>query len=138
MSLPVNRHPSQVRGMCKPCTAGTFSQSGATTCSACAAGRTDDDADAKTTCSSCGAGTFTRAGAYGECKRCHAEFYDHDGNATTDCQHCEIGGFANPAARPVPSLFPPPVACGVGPPGASRSVQRALSYAALLLCLAHF
>lgn len=84
-----NSHPP-LAGLCQLCPAGTHAPRGAAECTACAAGRVDHDADARTPCVDCAAGQHG-PGRLGGCTSCPAGTIDHDGDPATQCRRCPPG-----------------------------------------------
>ena len=92
----VGQSATNIPPFCEPCPAGsvtdTLTQPGGTTCSACAAGRYDDDSDSTTACADCAPGSVTNTRAdtgATSCAACAAGQYSPQ--STTACADCSPG-----------------------------------------------
>lgn len=79
--------------VCNPGTESSLTQFGASRCSLCAPGRTDEDSNASTACSACSPGRYSDAlGSVGNCSTCAAGTSSDTGAAAAD--ECHYIGLA--------------------------------------------
>ena len=112
---------------CAPCPAGSFADTGASSCTPCATGLYDHDQRANTTCEYCPIGQFTLADGAQACQSCQdgsrwVRVHGEHGERPAACEVCPVGFFLmgpeieNCHRCPIGSYSP-----AVLPPGATSS-----------------
>eukprot|EP01043_Picozoa_sp_COSAG02_P042963 COSAG02_NODE_3699_length_6364_cov_1.588132_3_plen_1223_part_00 len=109
---PAGTAPDSSRITCVPCGSGSYVPAGSPECTACPAGKNDDDGSSTTPCTDCPAGMYTvtpgrcdglcDSGTYApsgsasatDCEDCASGQYDDDLRPDTPCGSCAAGSFS--------------------------------------------